>query len=100
MKVRIVQLSVHIESIDAFEDATLENQHNSLLEPGIVRFDLLRDEQTPGLYTLYELYSSSEAILAHKETAHYQKWRDTVAPMMQEPRVGRDLMLVLPRHSG
>ena len=30
--------------------------------------------------------STSEAPAAHKETKHYQVWRDAVAPMMAEPR--------------
>ena len=29
---------------------------------------------------------SADAPAAHKETAHYQRWRDTVADMMAAPR--------------
>jgi len=28
------------------------------------------------------------ATVAHKETAHYAAWRDAVAPMMAQPRIG------------
>jgi autoinducer 2-degrading protein len=35
---------------------------------------------------LIEVYRSTEAVAAHKETAHYAKWRDAVAEMMAEPR--------------
>lgn len=98
MIVRIVQVHVHLDHVSSFEEATLRNQQHSLEEPGVVRFDVLKDEQIPGSYVLYELYSSSEAVLAHKETAHYQAWRDTVAPMMSRPREGRDLRMVLPHH--
>jgi quinol monooxygenase YgiN len=35
-----------------------------------------------------EIYKTTEAQGAHKETAHYAKWRDTVAEMMAEPRQG------------
>jgi quinol monooxygenase YgiN len=35
---------------------------------------------------LIEVYRTLEAVAAHKETAHYAKWRDAVAPMMAEPR--------------
>jgi autoinducer 2-degrading protein len=37
---------------------------------------------------LVEAYRSVEASAAHKETAHYKTWRDTVADMMAEPRTG------------
>jgi quinol monooxygenase YgiN len=35
---------------------------------------------------LVEVYRSPDAPAAHKETAHYARWRDAVAPMMAEPR--------------
>jgi hypothetical protein len=35
---------------------------------------------------LPSIRASAEASSAHKETAHYSKWRDTVARMMAEPR--------------
>ena len=35
---------------------------------------------------LTEAYRTAEAPAAHKETKHYQTWRDAVAPMMAEPR--------------
>jgi quinol monooxygenase YgiN len=35
---------------------------------------------------LVEAYRTSEAPAAHKQTAHYAKWRDAVASMMAEPR--------------
>ena len=37
-------------------------------------------------FVLIEVYRTPEAAAAHKETAHYAKWRDTVEPMMAEPR--------------
>ena len=33
-----------------------------------------------------EAYRTEDAPAKHKATAHYQKWRDTVAAMMAEPR--------------
>jgi (4S)-4-hydroxy-5-phosphonooxypentane-2,3-dione isomerase len=35
---------------------------------------------------LIEVYRTPEAPAAHKDTAHYAKWRDAVAPMMADPR--------------
>jgi quinol monooxygenase YgiN len=35
---------------------------------------------------LVEVYRTSADPGKHKETAHYQTWRDTVAEMMAEPR--------------
>ena len=40
----------------------------------------------PGEFALVEIYRDEAASAAHKDTAHYQRWRDTVAPMMARPR--------------
>lgn len=82
----IVFVHVKPEYVDAFLTATLENQRNSRKEPANVRFDVLRDNSDPTRFILCEVYQDEAGAAAHKETAHYQVWRDTVAPMMAEPR--------------
>jgi (4S)-4-hydroxy-5-phosphonooxypentane-2,3-dione isomerase len=74
------------EQLDAFLDATEENATASRDEPGIVRFDVLSDRTDPTHVVLVEIYRHEAAAAAHKDTAHYQRWRDTVAPMMARPR--------------
>lgn len=84
----IVQVFVHVrsDSVDAFLAATLENARNSVLEPGVVRFDVLQQDDDPTRFQLIEIYRSPDAPAAHKATAHYATWRDTVEPMMASPR--------------
>ncbi|MBQ5356179.1 MAG: antibiotic biosynthesis monooxygenase, partial [Clostridia bacterium] len=48
--------------------------------------DVLRDRRDPTQFVLYEVYRDDEAAAAHKETEHYKKWKETVAPMMATPR--------------
>jgi (4S)-4-hydroxy-5-phosphonooxypentane-2,3-dione isomerase len=86
--VLIVHVHVHVkpEFIDAFRDASIENARHSIREPGIERFDVIQQADDPSRFILVEIYRSVEATAQHKETAHYAKWRDTVAPMMAEPR--------------
>ena len=84
----IVLVHVHVkpECLDAFKKATVANAQNSVKEPGVVRFDMLQQQDDPTRFTLVEAYRSADATVKHKETAHYAQWRDTVAPMMAEPR--------------
>lgn len=84
----IVHVHVHVkaESIEAFKEATLANARASLEEPGVARFDVIRERERPDRFVLVEVYRTAEDPARHKETAHYQAWRDTVAPMMAEPR--------------
>jgi (4S)-4-hydroxy-5-phosphonooxypentane-2,3-dione isomerase len=81
-----VDVAVVPEQLDAFLAATRENAVASREEPGIVRFDVLSDRADPAHVLLVEIYRDEAAAAAHKDTAHYQRWRDTVAAMMARPR--------------
>ena len=81
-----VHVRVKPECVEAFKEATTQNARQSVLELGIARFDVLQLVDDPTRFVLVEAYRQAEAPARHKETAHYQLWRDTVAPMMAEPR--------------
>ena len=84
----IVHVFVHVKSdaVDAFVAATLANARNSVREPGVVRFDVMQQDDDPTRFVLVEIYRTPADPARHKETAHYLTWRDTVEPMMAEPR--------------
>jgi quinol monooxygenase YgiN len=84
----IVHVHVHVkpESVEAFRQATIENARASVQEPGIARFDVVQQQDDPTRFVLVEAYRDAEAPAKHKETPHYARWRDAVAPMMAEPR--------------
>ena len=82
----LVQARVKPDSIEEFRAATLANARQSVREPGIARFDVLQHSDDPARFVLVEVYRGPDAPAKHKETAHYQLWRDTVADMMAEPR--------------
>jgi (4S)-4-hydroxy-5-phosphonooxypentane-2,3-dione isomerase len=81
-----VDVAVVPDQLDAFLAATEDNARASRDEPGVVRFDVLSDRADPAHVVLVEIYRDEAASAAHKDTAHYQRWRDTVAPMMARPR--------------
>lgn len=83
-----VHVRVKPECVEAFKQASLANAQASVREPGIARFDVMQLQDDPTRFVLSEAYRTAEAPAAHKETAHYKTWRDTVAPMMAEPRSG------------
>lgn len=98
----IVHVFVHVipGQEAAFEQATLENARASLQEPGVARFDVVRQQDDPSRFVLVEVYRTPAAALAHKETAHYARWRDTVAAMMAEPRSSAKYVNVHPDDAG
>ena len=98
----IVHVHAHVkaEFVDAFREATIENASQSVREPGIARFDVVQQTDDPARFVLIEVYRTADAPAQHKETAHYQKWRDTVAPMMAEPRSSVKYSDVFPPEAG
>jgi len=98
----VVHIQVHVkpECVDAFKTATLANASASVREPGIARFDVIQQADDPMRFVLVEAYRTAAAPAAHKETAHYAVWRDTVAPMMAVPRTSVKFANVFPANAG
>ena len=95
-----VHVFVRPEFVEVFKDATLENARESVKEPGIARFDVIQQADDPSRFLLVEVYRTSEAPARHKETSHYQAWRDTVAPMMAEARTSIKYANLFPPDDG
>jgi autoinducer 2-degrading protein len=98
----IVHVFVHVkpDRIEEFKKASLENARNSVLEPGIARFDVVQHLEDPARFILVEVYRTPEDPARHKETAHYQTWRDTVEDMMAESRTSIKLANLFPDEKG
>jgi quinol monooxygenase YgiN len=88
MQIVLVHVHVKPEFVEAFKQASIENASSSVKEPGVARFDVIQQADDPAKFILVEVYRSAEATAAHKETAHYARWRDTVAEMMAGSRQG------------
>ena len=97
MQVTIVHVDVKPEHIDDFIEASRLNHEASIRESGNIRFDILQSAEEPARFVLYEAYNSGEEAAAHKETAHYLVWRETVADWMVEPRQGVPYYGLFPR---
>jgi autoinducer 2-degrading protein len=98
----IVHVYVHVTAhgVEAFRAATVDNARHSVKEPGVARFDVVQSVEDPTRFVLIEVYRSPEAQAAHKETAHYQRWRDAVAELMAEPRTSARYVDVFPDAQG
>mgnify|MGYP006115617415 CR=1 FL=1 len=101
------QIAVHVRGKitpgggSSFYEASLVNAQNSITEGGIGRFDvlkLLKDKEIKeeDEFLLIEVYSDSETAVAHKETQHYNTWRESVAPLMKEARTATKFKTLFP----
>ena len=84
----IVHVFLHVkpDQVEAFKQVSLENARSSLLEPGIARFDVIQQAEDPTRFELIEVYRTPADPAKHKETAHYNKWRELAEPLLAEPR--------------
>jgi quinol monooxygenase YgiN len=98
----IVHVFVHVKSdkVEEFKSASMENARNSVKEPGIARFDVIQQQDDTSQFVLVEVYRTADDPARHKETQHYQKWRDTVEDMMVEPRRAIKYQNIFPGESG
>jgi (4S)-4-hydroxy-5-phosphonooxypentane-2,3-dione isomerase len=98
----VVHVHVHVkpDDLDAFLAETRRNAAASLEEPGVRRFDVLRDDADPTHVVLNEVYVDQAAADAHKQTAHYARWREAVAGMMAQPRSSTRFTAVFPAEDG
>ncbi len=88
MHVTLVHVHVKKDHVNDFIEACRRNHEASVKEPGNRRFDILQSSDDPARFILYEAYDDADAAAAHKQTAHYLEWRETVADWMAEPRQG------------
>ena len=96
MIVKVVTIFIKPEFVEDFITATIENHKNSVQEPGNIRFDVVQCSTDPTRFLLYEAYESEEASEAHKQSAHFAKWLDTITDMMTKPREGIQYNIIAP----
>jgi autoinducer 2-degrading protein len=84
----IVHVSIHVKGdrIGEFKAVSLDNAKHSVEEQGVARFDVIQETENPTRFLLVEVYRSQEAAAEHKKTAHYERWRVAVEPLLAEPR--------------
>jgi autoinducer 2-degrading protein len=94
----VVHVYAHVkpDAVEAFRAASLDNARQSVQEPGVARFDVIQSVEDPTRFVLVEAYRTPEAPAAHKDTAHYKRWRDAVADLMAEPRTAARYVNVFP----
>jgi len=92
----VVQVQVKEGQEEDFLEASLQNARKSKGEPLNQRFDVLQQRDAPGNFALVEIYRNADGPAGHKETPHYQQWRNDVADMMAVPRTAVQYDTVFP----
>jgi quinol monooxygenase YgiN len=59
-------------------------------EPGNLRYDLWQDQTDPIRFVLDELYVDSDAVVAHRTSAHFQNYLAAIADLAERTAVTLD----------
>jgi autoinducer 2-degrading protein len=86
----VVAVTVYVKPpfVPQFIEATLDNARHTRRESGNVRFDVLRAEDDPNRFQLYEAYHTKDDFAKHQQTEHYLRFKTAVADWMAQPRQG------------
>jgi len=61
------------DQVKTYKAATLENARKTILEPGVIRFDVFQETTNPAHFSLLEAYEDITARDAHLQTEHFLK---------------------------
>jgi autoinducer 2-degrading protein len=64
------------EFIEAYQVAVREDARNSVLEEGVLRFEVFQDQADPAHFTLLEVYRDSQSREFHLQTPYLLKFRE------------------------
>jgi (4S)-4-hydroxy-5-phosphonooxypentane-2,3-dione isomerase len=98
----IVHVSIHVkeDKIEQFMAVSQANARHSVREPGVARFDVVQQADDKTRFLLVEVYRSEDAVAQHKTTPHYNRWRVSVEPLLQEPRTRTIYRNIFPDEMG
>jgi (4S)-4-hydroxy-5-phosphonooxypentane-2,3-dione isomerase len=70
----MVQAEIEPDRLGEFMIMIEQNAIKSRQEPGCMRFDVLRSDDSETTFFFYEVYQNVAAVEEHKKQEHYQKW--------------------------
>lgn len=75
MQVLLVEAHVRPGARERFIAAVRDDAEHSVRdEPGCLRFDVVQDQDDPDRFYLYEVYADTDAVAAHQDTGHFQRF--------------------------
>ena len=84
MQVRIAELEIHPEWLDAYlEAAGAVGAESVAKEPGVVCIFPMQKKESPTSIRIVEIYRSEEAYKAHLATPHFRKYKEGTPHMIK-----------------
>jgi quinol monooxygenase YgiN len=82
--IQIAEIVVDPAQLDAYKAAVTEQIEAAIrLEPGVLALYSVSNKDNPSQITVFEIYRSREAYLAHLNAPHFLKYKTTVENMVK-----------------
>ena len=92
----IVRMEAKADKVGALVELATYNSGCSRMEPGNLRFDVMRQNDNALRFALYEVYRDESAFRAHQQTEHYARWRREIDDLLAAPRTSDKFATVAP----
>lgn len=82
--VRMAKLVIDSTQLENYKAALKEQMENALrVEPGVLLYNAVYEKNNQTHITILEVYASDSAYMAHRQTPHFKKYKDTVKDMVK-----------------
>ncbi len=94
----VVEFEVQPEDADRFFELITENARLSVeREPGCLRFDVLRAQDNPARFMLYEIYTDGAAVQEHMKMPHVTEFFGKAKPLIVKQAAHRLTRVAAPQ---
>jgi quinol monooxygenase YgiN len=81
---RIARLTIDSLQLKAYSVLLKEQMETAVkLEKGVVSYTVYADKTEPYKLTIVEVYADNESYSAHRETAHFKKYKEATKQMVK-----------------
>ncbi|HSZ86538.1 MAG TPA: putative quinol monooxygenase [Puia sp.] len=82
--VRMAKLVIEPTQLENYKAALKEQMLTALrVEPGVLLYNAVYEKNDQTHITILEVYASDSAYMAHRQTPHFKKYKDTVKDMVK-----------------
>lgn len=82
--IRIARIIVDSTKLESYKTALKEGIEAAVrIEPGVLRLYAVYEKNNPTHITVFEIYADENAYKSHIQTAHFNKYKNTVKDMVK-----------------
>ena len=81
---RIARVTIDSTKLQPYMALLKEQMETAVrAEPGVISYNVYAEKASPNKLTIVEVYADNNAYLAHRETAHFKKYKAAVTDMVK-----------------